>query len=75
MTEWNELSPGAKLLRSRKFLLLLLDTVISLVILFVGLYFQASVETITTVIGLLQPVFVMVIGAIAWEDVANANNK
>ena len=66
--EWNELSPLAKLLKSRKFWLLILDTVVSLVTLFVGLYFQASIEVIATVIGLLQPVFVMIIGAIAYED-------
>ena len=70
---WNELSPFKKLLGSRKFLLLVLDTIISLVTLFVGLYFQASVETVMTVIGLLQPVFVALIGAIAWEDVANTH--
>ena len=73
-TEWNELSPLAKLLKSRKFLLLILDTVVSLVVLFVGLYFQASVEVVAIVIGLLQPVFVMIIGAIAYEDVANSNS-
>lgn len=70
--EWNDLSPLAKLLRSRKFLLLILDTVVSLVVLFVGLFFQASVEVVAIVIGLLQPVFVMIIGAIAYEDAANA---
>ena len=72
--EWNELSPLAKLLKSRKFLLLLLDTVISLALFFVGVFVPSAMEDAKLVIGLLQPVFVAIIGAIAWEDSANANS-
>ena len=53
-------NPLIALLRSRKFLLLVLDTVISLI-----LYYQAVDPVL---IGLIQPVFVTLIGGIAYED-------
>jgi len=58
------------LLKSRKFLLLVLDTVIGLVTYFVGKYAGASSEDVLTAIGLLQPVFVALIIGIAVEDSA-----
>ena len=57
-------SPVARLFRSRKFLLLLLDTIISLVLHFAG------GQDVEFVIGALQPVFAFIIAAIAYEDAA-----
>lgn len=74
MDGWNELSPLAKLLKSRKFLLLILDTVVSIVLWVAGSYFPGAEEAVKFFIVTLQPVFITVIAAIAWEDVANANS-
>lgn len=54
------LSPFLALLHSRKFLLLVLDTVISLL-----LYYN-TVDPV--IIGILQPIFLFAIGGIAYED-------
>ena len=64
------MSPFLLLLRSRKFLLLVLDTAISLILYFVGKYLPVAFEDVELVIGLLQPVFVAIILAIALEDAA-----
>jgi len=59
------------LVRSRKFWLMILDTVVS-----IGSYFAAhylspeAVEMVQFLILSLQPVFLMLIGAIAYEDAA-----
>ena len=53
-------SPFIDLLHSRKFLLLVLDTAISL-----ALYFHAVDPAF---IAIIQPVFVFAIGSIAYED-------
>jgi hypothetical protein len=59
------------LLYSRKFWLLVMDTVISLVLFFVGKYGGANLfEDMKFIILTLQPMFVMVIYAIAKEDAA-----
>lgn len=66
-------SPLKALLRSRKFLLLVLDTVGSLILLLTPLAFPmspAQVDILKTVVLSLQPVFLMLIGAIAYEDAA-----
>ncbi len=63
------MSPVQALLKSRKFLVLALDTVISLVLYFVTKYATPSaVEDIKTAIVALQPVAMVLIGAIAYED-------
>lgn len=62
------LQPLKSLLYSRKFLVLLLDTVISTILHFVG---GAEVEFL---IGALQPVALMIIYAIAMEDAAEKKN-
>jgi len=63
------MNPFASLIRSRKFWLMILDTVVSLITYFVGIYLAPhAAEQILTVIALLQPVFVTLIGAIAYED-------
>ena len=63
------MSPVQALLKSRKFLVLALDTVVSLVLYFSVKYLAAgAVEDIKTVIVALQPVALVLIGAIAYED-------
>lgn len=63
------MSPIVALFRSRKFLLLLLDTVISALLFFGGRYLASGAqEELNFMIGILQPVFVAIIVAIAWED-------
>ena len=59
------------LFHSRKFWLLVLDTVISLALYFVGKYAAPGIfEDVQMVIYGLQPVFVALIVAIAMEDSA-----
>ena len=65
----------SSLLRSRKFWLAILDLVVSLTLFFVGKYAAFAVEDVNTVIVAIQPVFVMLIGAIAYEDGAGNTNS
>lgn len=66
----------AGLLRSRKFWLLVLDTVVSIALYFVGKYAGAGVyEDMQFTIGILQPVFIAIITAIAIEDAAAKRAK
>ena len=66
------MNPIKGLLISRKFWALMLDVVISIVLYFVGKYGTPSVyEDIKFLIAALQPVFVMLIASIAYEDVGN----
>lgn len=59
--------------RSRKFLVLLLDTALSLALYFGAKYIGGpAFDDIKFLIGLLQPVALMVIYAIAQEDVAKS---
>lgn len=62
------MDPFLALLKSRKFLLLTLDTVVSLLLYFVGKYFQVAEADLKFLVAALQPVFVVIIGAIAYED-------
>ena len=72
-SQWDALSPLGKLLQSRKFLLMVLDIVISLVLYFGTKYLDPSaVDDIKVVIGLLQPLFVTIIYSIAKEDAAQS---
>lgn len=65
----------ASLLKSRKFWLMILDLVVSLASYFVGKYAGPEVsKDILYVIGLMQPVFVSIIIAIAIEDAAEKGN-
>jgi hypothetical protein len=67
-----EPNPFSGLVHSRKFWLLVLDTLISLVLYFVGKYGGTDLfEDIKFLIISLQPVFVAIIWAIAHEDAAN----
>jgi hypothetical protein len=58
------------LLKSRKFWLLILDTVVSLGLFFVGKYAPGSMEDVKLIIVALQPLFILVIASITVEDVA-----
>jgi hypothetical protein len=63
------MTPLQALLKSRKFLVLTLDTVLSLVLYFSAKYLApGAVEDIKTVIVALQPVALMLIASIAYED-------
>jgi hypothetical protein len=65
------MNPVSSLLRSRKFLLLCLDTIISLILFFIGKYATPSIlEDVRFLIGIMQPVFATLIIAIAIEDAA-----
>lgn len=56
--------------KSRKFWLLILDTVVSGATFFVGRYVaDADAEVVLFLIGLIQPVFLMVIGAYTYQNV------
>ena len=60
--------PWATLFKSRKFLLLCLDVVISIAIYFVGKYAAVALEDVKFAILTLQPLVVLLIGSIAYED-------
>jgi uncharacterized membrane protein HdeD (DUF308 family) len=61
-------NPFSALLHSRKFWLLILDTIISLTLYFVTKYSPEAQEDVKFLILTLQPVFVTIILAIAWND-------
>src|SRR5581483_4193730 len=60
--------PFAALLQSRKFLLAVLDAVVTLTLYFVGQYAPAVLPDAKFLIVTLQPVILIVIGAYAYED-------
>lgn len=65
------MNPFQSLILSRKFWLLVMDTVISLVLFFGAKYLTPSAfDDVKVVIVALQPVFVAIIAAIAHEDAA-----
>ena len=61
-------NPFKGLLHSRKFWLLILDTSISLILYFVSKYLPGAAEDVKFAILALQPVFITIILAVAWED-------
>jgi hypothetical protein len=63
------------LLHSRKFLLLLMDCVVSLILYFVSKYGGAYLEDVKFVILALQPVFWIVIAAIAKDNATEAQAR
>jgi hypothetical protein len=66
-------NPFAALLHSRKFWLMVLDLLISLLTYFVTKYVNPEAgKDVLYVVAALQPVFIVIIGAIAYEDVAKA---
>ena len=63
------MNPVQSLFKSRKFLLLVLDTVIALGLYFLSRYAPVAwLEDTEFVILAMQPVFIALILAIAWED-------
>ena len=65
------MNPMKALLRSRKFLLLVLDVVISLITYFVTKYAVPTMaDDVLLVIGTIQPIFVAIVVAISVEDAA-----
>src|SRR4030042_2088596 len=68
-------NPFSGLLHSRKFWLLFLNVVISIVSLFITNHLDPDlVVELLAVIGILQPLWIMVIKGITDEDVAKLNN-
>lgn len=68
------MNPFAGLVRSRKFWLLVIDTIGSGVALVGGWYFAPQeLGKVVAFIGLLQPLFIFVVNAITQEDVAKLN--
>lgn len=68
-------NPILRLFNSRKFLLLLFDTIVSLSLYFVGKYFNAAEADLKFLVAVLQPVFVTLIGSIAYEDAAQLRGE
>lgn len=64
------MSPVASLLKSRKFLLLLLDSAVALVLFCVAQFAPEWKDFASQLIVILQPVFIAVILGIALEDSA-----
>jgi hypothetical protein len=63
--------PLGALLRSRKFWILVADVVCSTILFFIGKYASASMlEDVKFLIAAYQPVVLVLIGAIAYEDSA-----
>ena len=71
----DKINPWLGLLQSRKFWLLILDTVVSIVALLGGVYFLPdTMELVLAFIAIMQPVFVFVINEVTQEDVALKSN-
>ncbi len=69
------MNPWSALLKSRKFWIMCLDLVVSFVLFFAGKYLAPAIfEDVKFVVAALQPVFLSVIVAIAYEDKANVEN-
>ncbi len=63
-------NPFLGLIHSRKFWLLILDTCFALLMHFLGKYSPAAADDARFLFLTIQPVFVLIIGAIAYEDKA-----
>ncbi len=62
-------NPFSDLLHSRRFWVMILDLVVSLVLYFTGKYAAPSVnDDIKFIIGIIQPVFLLVITAITVQN-------
>ena len=67
-------NPFNSLLHSRKFWLMVFDTVVSLALYFIGKYVPSAAEDVKYVIFGLQPVVIAVIVGIFVEDAAEKGN-
>jgi len=75
MEEYRELNVFVKLFKSRKFLTLVLDIVVSSLIFFIAKYNSPeALETVKFLILTYQPAVLFVINAWAQEDVAAINS-
>lgn len=54
--------------RSRKFQAVMLDALVSIILHFIGRYAPQTAEDVNFLIGILQPVIIMYIGGVAYED-------
>lgn len=63
-------NPFKLLLHSRKFWLTMFDLVLGLTTYFVAKYIPQAAEDVKFVFLTVQPMFLVLIGAIAWEDTA-----
>ena len=63
-------NPFVGLLNSRKFWIAVLDMVVSLCLYFVGKYAPGMMDDIKIIIASAQPVVLILIASIAWEDAA-----
>ena len=69
-------NPFKALAMSRKFLLMVLDVVISLTTYFITKYANPeAAKDVLMVLGVLQPVFVTLIASIAYEDGKNIDSE
>lgn len=62
-------------LQSRRFLTLLLDVIVSIVLWAVAHFAAGSVEDVKFLIVTLQPIFIFLIGAYSFEDAQIAKRK
>ena len=63
------MNPFAGLIRSRKFWVAMFDLAVSLILYFTGKYLAPAIaDDVKFVIAAIQPVFLLVIGGIAYED-------
>lgn len=65
------LSPIQALLQSRKFWLLIIDQVVSITLYFVGAYALNALDLVKAIIGIYQPMFVLLISGVTVENVAS----
>ena len=65
-------NPFSALLHSRKFWMTMFDAALGLTTFFVAKYVPAVAEDVKFVFLTIQPVFVAIIIAIAWEDTKQA---
>lgn len=63
-------NPFSALLHSRKFWLAMLDLVLGVVTYFVSKYAPLAADDVKFVFGMIQPVLLIVIGGMAYEDKA-----
>ena len=68
-------NPWERLKQSRKFWLLIMDASISLVLHFCAVVKPEALEHVKFAVATLQPVFIVLIAAIAVEDAAGLVNK
>jgi len=62
------MNPISGLLHSRKFWVAVADLTVTLTLYFVGKYAPAYADDVKIVIAAIQPVFLVLIGSIAYED-------